>query len=78
MDFAVEVLYSSLSNRNETLELQTDYRHQANIELDPKSFGFYKIISNGHYYFTKEFNTRDISEGFVIYEKLSIYLFHLF
>ena len=32
----------------------------------------YKIISNGHYYFTKEFNTRDISEGFVIYEKLFI------
>ena len=32
----------------------------------------YKIISNGHYYFTKEFNTHDISEGFVIYEKISI------
>ena len=32
----------------------------------------YKIISNGHYYPTKEFNTRDISEGFVIYEKISI------
>lgn len=31
-----------------------------------------KIISNGHYYFTKEFNTHDTSEGFVIYEKLSI------
>ena len=32
----------------------------------------YKILSNGHYHFTKEFNTHDISEGFVIYEKLSI------
>ena len=32
----------------------------------------YKIVYNRHYYFTKEFNTRDISEGFVIYEKLSI------
>ena len=32
----------------------------------------YKIISTTHCYFTKEFNTRDISEGFVIYEKLSI------
>jgi hypothetical protein len=32
----------------------------------------YKIISNGQYYFKKEFNTHDISEGFVIYEKLSI------
>jgi hypothetical protein len=31
----------------------------------------YKIISNGHYYLTKEFNNRDISEGFVIYEKLN-------
>ena len=31
----------------------------------------YKIISNGHYYHTKELNTRDISEGFVIYEKLN-------
>jgi hypothetical protein len=31
----------------------------------------YKIISNGHYYSTKELNTRDISEGFVIYEKLN-------
>ena len=30
----------------------------------------YKIISNGHYYYTKELNTHDISEGFVIYEKL--------
>lgn len=36
--------------------------------IEPK----YKILSNGHYYFTKEFNTHDISEGFVIYEKLSI------
>ena len=33
-----------------------------------------KIISNGHYYPTKEFNTRDISEGFLIYEKLDFYL----
>ena len=32
----------------------------------------YKIISNRHYYFTKEFNTHDSSDGFVIYEKLSI------
>lgn len=32
----------------------------------------YKIIFNGHYYFTKEFNTHFISEGFVLYEKLSI------
>ena len=35
----------------------------------------YKIISNGHYYSTKELNTRDISEGFVIYEKLNFNLF---
>jgi hypothetical protein len=25
----------------------------------------YKIIFNGHYYFTKEFNTHDISKGFL-------------
>ena len=31
----------------------------------------YKIISNGYYYPTKELNTRHISEGFVIYEKLN-------
>jgi len=29
----------------------------------------YKIISNGYYSPTKELNTRNISEGFVIYEK---------
>lgn len=39
---------------------------------DCKKHRINKIISNGHYYFTKEFNTHDISEGFVIYEKLSI------
>lgn len=32
----------------------------------------YKIISNGNYFVTKEFNIHDISEGFVIYEKLSM------
>jgi len=31
----------------------------------------YKIISNGHYYSLNELNTHDISEGFVIYEKLN-------
>lgn len=30
----------------------------------------YQIISNGHYYSINELNTHDISEGFVIYEKL--------
>jgi hypothetical protein len=32
----------------------------------------YKIISKGLHYPTKEFNTHNISEGFIIYEKLSI------
>ena len=45
IDFVAEVLYPSLSNMNEARDLQEDYRRQANIELDPKSFGFSKIIS---------------------------------
>ena len=56
-DFILEILYPSLSHQKEASDLIEDS---------------YKIISNGHYYFTKEFNTHDISEGFVIYEKLSI------
>lgn len=44
-DFIAEVLYPSLSNINEAWELKEDFRRQANIELDPKSFGFSKIIS---------------------------------
>ena len=45
IDFVAEVLDSSLSNTNEAQELKEDFRRQANIELDPKSFGFSKIIS---------------------------------
>jgi Fe-S-cluster formation regulator IscX/YfhJ len=45
IDFVAEVLYPSLSNTNEARELKEDFRRQANIELDPKSFGFSKIIS---------------------------------
>jgi hypothetical protein len=32
----------------------------------------YKIISNGCFYQTEELNIHNISEGFVLYEKLSI------
>ena len=32
----------------------------------------YKIISGGRLYQTEELNTNNISEGFVLYEKLSI------
>ena len=32
----------------------------------------YKIINNGYYYSSKELNTHNISEGFVIYEKLYV------
>lgn len=32
----------------------------------------YKIISNRRLYHIKELNTYNISEGFVIYEKISI------
>lgn len=44
-DFITEVLYPSLSNINETRELKENFRRQKNIELDPRSFGFSKIIS---------------------------------
>ena len=44
MDFLTEVLYPSLSNTNEARDLKEDFRRQKNIELDPKSFGFSKII----------------------------------
>ena len=44
-DFIAEVLYPSLSNTNEARDLREDFRRQANIELDPKSFGFSNIIS---------------------------------
>ena len=45
-DFISEVLYPSLSNRNEAFDLIEDFQRQASIELDPKSFGFSKIISD--------------------------------
>jgi Fe-S-cluster formation regulator IscX/YfhJ len=45
IDFVAEFLYPSLSNMNEARDLKEDFRRQANIELDPKSFGFSKIIS---------------------------------
>ena len=32
----------------------------------------YKIIWNGSFYDTKELNTKNISEGFIIYERISI------
>ena len=32
----------------------------------------FKVISNGNYYFRNELDFHDISEGFVIYEKLSL------
>lgn len=32
----------------------------------------YKIISNGRIYETKELNSRNISEGFIIYEKINV------
>ena len=44
-DFIAEVLYPSLSNIKEARELKEDFRRQKNIELDPRSFGFSKIIS---------------------------------
>ena len=45
-DFIPEVLYPSLSNKEEAFDLIEDFQRQASIELDPKSFGFSKIISD--------------------------------
>ena len=45
-DFISEILYPSLSNKKEAFDLIEDFRRQASIELDPKSFGFSKIISD--------------------------------
>ena len=45
-DFISEVLYPSLSNKEEAFDLIEDFQRQASIELDPKSFGFSKIISD--------------------------------
>ena len=44
-DFIPEILYLGLSNKKEASALKEDFQRQANIDLDPKSFGFSKIIS---------------------------------
>lgn len=44
MDFAGEVLHPSLSDTNEALELQEDFRRQATIELDPKILDFLRLF----------------------------------
>jgi hypothetical protein len=46
VDFISEVLYPSLSNKKEAFDLIEDFQRQASIDLDPKSFGFSKIISD--------------------------------
>ena len=45
-DFIGEVLYPNLSNKRDASDLIEDFQRQAIIELDPKSFGFSKIISD--------------------------------
>jgi hypothetical protein len=32
----------------------------------------YKIFSNGHYHKTQQLTTKNISESFIIYEKISL------
>ena len=59
-------IFSFVNIKKYFIELVQLFKEQDLIEEH------YKIIYNGYYYFTKEFNTHDISEGFVIYEKLSI------
>ena len=46
LDFIAEVLYPSLSDKEEASDLKKDFRRQATIYLDPKSFGFSTIISD--------------------------------
>ena len=45
-DFIPEILYPSLSNKREASDLINDFQRQSSIDLDPRSFGFSKIISN--------------------------------
>ena len=45
-EFIAEGLYPSLSNKREASDLIEDFQRQAKIDLDPKSFGFSKIISD--------------------------------
>lgn len=53
-DFIYKVFYSSLSNKEEAFDLIEDFQRQTNIDLNSKSFGFSKIISD----------LRPILEGF--------------
>ena len=45
-DFVNQVLYPILSDKREARDLETNFYQQAKIDLDPKSFGFSKIIWN--------------------------------
>ena len=45
-DFIPEILYPSLSDKKEASDLIEDFQRQSSIDLDPKSFGFSKIISD--------------------------------
>ena len=45
-DFIPEMLYPSLSDKKEASDLLKDFQRQSSIYLDPKSFGFSKIISD--------------------------------
>nr|YP_010472315.1 hypothetical protein NDC64_pgp028 [Navicula tsukamotoi]UVG41780.1 hypothetical protein [Navicula tsukamotoi] len=46
VDFIPEILYPSLSDKREGSDLIEDFQRQSSIELNPKSLGFSKIISN--------------------------------
>ena len=66
-DFVAEVLYPSLSDTREARDLKADFRRQAKIELDPKSFGFSNIIS-GLIPFLEGFD-EDPEESFITEEE---------
>ena len=46
LDFIPEILYPSLSHKKDSADLIEDFQRQVSIDLDPKSFGFSKIISD--------------------------------
>lgn len=45
-DFISDILYLNLSLSQEGFDLMKDFKSQANIELDPRSFGFSSILSS--------------------------------
>ena len=66
-DFSVQIDHDQLSDlKDPFIELVKVLQDHNLIEDN------YKIIWNGSFCDTKELNTKNISEGFIIYERISI------